>query len=294
MTVVNAWPEAPSDTPTVARLHAGHVLTLAPTRASLALVDRVRTHLETALGTAGWAQTRAFPAPYGHLGDVRTALGQDPSFRRQIAEVAASAGLSPQASVDAPRLRSITAGAERDPQAAPVYLLHRDTWYGCPQSLLVAWMPLHDVRADEVFAFFPEWFDKPVPNSSGGHDHTWWMREVGWHGRTATDNFASPTHHPELGRLVRWDLEAGSIVLFSAAQLHQTLPNPTPGDTRFSVDFRILPTGSTEAPNVDNDSTGADARIAAEFATLAAVLSEGDTPATRGGRPHPASDPPTT
>lgn len=267
-----AGPSPESARDLVRALHAGAVVALAPTQASRALVDAVTQELERDLDATTWAALRSTPAPYGRLARARAALGQGDAYRARIARVCAGLGLDPQTQVDAPRLRSITAGAERDPAAAPVYLLHRDTWYGCPQSLLVAWMPLHDVRARDVFAFYPDRFDRPVPNTSAAHDQAWWMDQVGWHGTTALENFAAPTRSDALGQVVRWDLPAGAIVLFSAAQLHQTWPNPTPGDTRFSVDFRILPVADTQAPNVDNDSAGAQARVDQELWPIADAL----------------------
>jgi hypothetical protein len=51
----------------------------------------------------------------------------------------------------------------------------------------------------------------------------------------------------------------GGILLFSAAQMHSTVPNST-GRTRFSIDFRTVHRGDAEqfrgAPNVDSACTG--------------------------------------
>jgi ectoine hydroxylase-related dioxygenase (phytanoyl-CoA dioxygenase family) len=51
----------------------------------------------------------------------------------------------------------------------------------------------------------------------------------------------------------------GSVLLFSAAQMHSTVPN-TSGQTRFSIDFRTVHSDDAQARrgagNIDSDSTG--------------------------------------
>lgn len=265
---------APADRPgRVASLHAGHLLVLPPTDASRSLVRATRSRVRAALGVpadVAWSRVQAIPTPYSRLGPVRQALGHDPHLRGRMAAAALSAGFADGDQVDAPRLRSISSGAEVLPQAAPVYLLHRDTWYGCPDALLVAWVPLQDTPAHDMFAFYPQWFDRPVPNTSEVHDHDRWMAEVGWHGSAPLDRYAAPTAPVREDAFV-FDVPEASILLFSAAQLHQTRPIHTAPWTRYSVDFRILPTGAeiqSAAPAVDNRSVGAALRVAREFTAI--------------------------
>jgi len=51
----------------------------------------------------------------------------------------------------------------------------------------------------------------------------------------------------------------GSLIQFSGAHLHSTVPNAT-GITRFSIDFRTVDSDDAHceggAPNVDSDPTG--------------------------------------
>ena len=262
----------------VSALHGGAVLVLPPTAASSALVRQVRARVRAALGvppTHPWAEVQAIPSPYAALASVRAWLAESPIARTSMANAAASVGFIDTDAVDAPRLRSISAGAEAVPEAAPVYLLHRDTWYGCPDALLVAWTPLQDTPARDMFAFYPTWFDRPVPNTSGAHDHTRWMADVGWHGTAPLQRYSAPLQ-PVAADALTFDVPEGAMVLFSAAQLHQTRPVPNAPWTRFSVDFRLLPDPSdttTRAPSVDNDSRGAAARVAAEFTAIGAVRS---------------------
>lgn len=265
------WLGTPSGASTpVARLHGGEIAIHPPTAASRALVARTRALVREALGleSAPWEEVQRSPEPYGRLGSVRTALSD--GMKPYMADVARSVGFAETDLGDAPRLRSITAGAERDPAASAVYLLHRDTWYGCPPELLVAWVPLQDTPREHMFAFYPRWFDRPVPNTSAEHDQTQWMQEVGWHGDAPLSAYAAPTEsRPSPDDVLIPEVAQGSIVLFSAAQLHQTRPVPGGPWTRYSVDFRLFPVGArTAAPSVDNHSRGAEARIDQEFSPL--------------------------
>jgi hypothetical protein len=63
----------------------------------------------------------------------------------------------------------------------------------------------------------------------------------------------------ELDPQIRIVCPPGGIILFSAAQMHSTVPN-TSGHTRFSVDFRTVNADDAlarrGAPNIDSDCTG--------------------------------------
>ncbi len=274
---------------TIHALHHGAVLVLPATEDSRAFAATTRRLIRAALGVSPdlpWSAVQSIEAPYERLHAVRQSLGGSPDLRAAMARLAESVGFSAADLVDAPRLRSISSGAELDPRAAPVYLLHRDTWYGCPDALLVAWCPLQDTPARDMFAFYPRWFDKAVPNTSAVHDHHRWMNEVGWHGQAPLERYAAPLG-PMPDDAVVFDVPEAAVVLFSAAQLHQTRPIPVAPWTRYSVDFRLLPdptTSSTRAPAVDNHSTGAQARITHEFDTIQAVRSRaaGVAPAPMG------------
>jgi hypothetical protein len=67
------------------------------------------------------------------------------------------------------------------------------------------------------------------------------------------------THPMELDPQIRVICPVGGIVLFSAAQMHSSVPN-TSGVTRFSIDFRTVhlddATAKRGAPNIDSSCTG--------------------------------------
>ena len=67
----------------------------------------------------------------------------------------------------------------------------------------------------------------------------------------------------ELDPQVRLVCDVGGVYLFSAAQLHSTVPN-TSSETRYSIDFRTVHLDDvwtrTGAPNIDSACTGTTMR----------------------------------
>ena len=270
-------PARPQSWPALfARLFAGDLFVLAGPAPAQALARRVRQCLADVAGIvqgdgAAW-RCPALDAPT--VARVREALYAQPDLHSQAAAVVAALGLREAARVDAPRLRVITAGAEHEPAAAPVYVVHRDTWYGCDQAQVNWWIPVFDTPAEQVFVFYPDYFDRAVPNTSAGFDYAAWMATIGWHGAAPLDAYPQPTVDVTGAPALRFDCHAGDILLFAAAQLHQTRPNPIAGTSRLSVDLRTVIDGlpALSAPNVDNASRGAAERVAREFAAVSALL----------------------
>lgn len=68
-----------------------------------------------------------------------------------------------------------------------------------------------------------------------------------------------PEEPIELDPQLRPLVEPGGLILFSAAQMHSSVPN-TSGRTRFSIDFRTVHLNDAEsvggAPNLDGECTG--------------------------------------
>jgi hypothetical protein len=263
-----------------ARLFAGDLFVLAGVEASLALAGRVRACLADVLGlalpgdavaAAAWRCPALAPEDVAR---VRAALYAQPDLHAHAAAVVAALGMREAARVDTPRLRVITAGAEHAPEAAPVYVVHRDTWYGCAESQVNWWIPVFDTPAEQAFVFYPEYFDRAVANTSARFDYEAWMETIGWHGQAPLEAYPQPTVDVTGAPSLRFDCEAGDILLFAAAQLHQTRPNPIAGSSRLSIDLRTVLEGAPvlAAPNVDNASTGAAERVAREFVAVSALV----------------------
>jgi hypothetical protein len=139
-------------------------------------------------------------------------------------------------------------------------------------------MPVFPVAPQRAMSFFPEYWSKPVRNSSAAFDYSEWCT-VGR--RMATSQIKEDTRkHPlpleeiSTGGELRLAGTKGDTILFSASQLHATAPN-TSALTRFSIDFRTLNLGDIErgvgAPNIDGRASGTtlgDFLRAADFAAM--------------------------
>ncbi len=164
---------------------------------------------------------------------------------------------------DVPKLRIVTHSNYLTTGVGYAYSAHRDVWYSCPPGQNNWWMPCSEIVPECSLAFYPRWWDKETENSSATFDAFAWNAT----GRaTAAQHIGTdPRNHPrlsapvELGEEIRVVGEPGSMLCFSAAQLHATVPN-TSGRVRVSVDFRTAHIDDlrqkTGAKVVDSGSTG--------------------------------------
>ena len=112
-------------------------------------------------------------------------------------------------------------------------------------------------------SMFPEYWDRPVVNSSNDFDYDEWCR-VGRQ-QAVTQTTTDDRKHPlplspvETRSDTRICGMPGDLFMFSAAHLHSTAPNSS-GKTRFSLDFRTLSLDDIDsgrgAPNIDSRATG--------------------------------------
>jgi hypothetical protein len=248
-------------------LYEGEIRHTLPTQASQALVQQVLHLLRTTLGAEDVRSAQAHISAadfFAHMGRVRKTLFEEPVYRGAVRSVLSEGGFeASRIAFDPPKLRIISHDGHRDPRSAPVYYPHRDTWYGHPQSLLVWWIPLHDLAADETFVFYPNCFRQAVPNDSETFDYQTWTRDlrIGWQDREAgrTVRYPGVVGEVDPGPPLGFSCRQGDNLVFSGAHFHCTLPQ-TSGRTRFSIDFRFVclddEVGGLGAPNVDNRSRG--------------------------------------
>jgi len=255
-------------------VYAGELFHVGPTAASLALVDDVHQLLARELGPGDprLAQARLDEAAFfDAIKRIRRTLFVDPHFHRRVVDVVVACGFDPaEVAFDPVRLRVVSHDGHTNPRAAPIYYPHRDTWFALSQAVIAWWIAMHDVPEDETFAIYPEWFQRPIANSSDGFDYDAWAvdsRElkIGWQDRDAgrVVHYSGTIGEFAPGPAVRLAARRGDNVVFSGSHLHQTLGHSA-GHTRFSLDFRMVRLPDHDAgkgpPNVDNRSRGSATR----------------------------------
>jgi hypothetical protein len=164
---------------------------------------------------------------------------------------------------DVPRLRTAFPGDYLKSGVAYAFHPHRDTWYSAPFCQINWWMPVFDLSSENCMAIHPRYWATPVKNGSSQYNYHKWNLEsrhnAAQHIKTDTRVQPRPEEPVELDPQIRLVCKVGGAYLFSAGQLHSTVPNTT-NVTRYSIDFRTVHLddvmGRTGAPNVDSACTG--------------------------------------
>jgi hypothetical protein len=168
---------------------------------------------------------------------------------------------------DVPRLRTAFPGDYLSSGIAYAFHPHRDTWYSAPPAQINWWMPVYEIRPENGLAFHPRYWEEVAPNSSNTYNYYAWNRtsrqSAAQHVKADTREQPRPLVPLAPDPQVRAVANVGGAMLFSAAQLHSTVPN-TSGMTRYSIDFRTVNLDDVRkkagAPNIDSAATGTTLR----------------------------------
>lgn len=167
---------------------------------------------------------------------------------------------------DVPRIRSAYPTDFLSAGIAYAFHPHRDTWYSAPMCQLNWWIPIYPLHPDNAMGFYPRYFDEPIRNSSDRYNYYEWNanNRASAAKHVKVDTREQPKAQETLENVtVRYLPPPGGIVLFSGAQLHESVPNTT-DLTRYSIDFRTVHLddlqGRRGAPNLDSHCTGTTMR----------------------------------
>jgi hypothetical protein len=197
-------------------------------------------------------------------GQLKRTFTNHEETRRLVQAVLAAQGCDlNETYFDVPRLRVVTTDSFLSTGVGYAYKPHRDTWYASPSSQVNWWIPVHDLVPGRTLSLFPALFDTALANSSGDFDYHRWTTVD--RDRAAEMIAADTRQHPvpleDVDRRsdLRMVSRRASLFQFSAAHLHETVPN-TSGATRFSLDFRTVHLADLRlgrgAPNHDAAAAG--------------------------------------
>ena len=193
------------------------------------------------------------------LSTLKPIFSNLPETKIFIANILKEIGFSLETNyLDLPRLRAITSYAHKIKAAKPAFAIHRDTWYANSESQINWWIPLFDVTEENTFAFYPDYFLKPVKNDSEKFHYDTWISDGGFQSPQINSNKVFPETKKNIlsKKEIKIPMNSGELLLFSASHLHGTRPNKT-NKTRFSIDFRSVDLqDKIGAVNVDNQSSG--------------------------------------
>lgn len=164
---------------------------------------------------------------------------------------------------DVPRLRTSTDAGYLTSGISYAFHPHRDTWYSAPFCQINWWLPVFEIQPENVMAFHPRYWAQPVKNGSRDYNYQEWnrtSRQIAAQ-QIGVDTRKQPRAEEsmELDPQIRIVCPVGGMLLFSAAQMHSTVPN-TSGYTRYSIDFRTVHShdllAGQGARNIDSHCTG--------------------------------------
>lgn len=253
------------------RLYAGQLFVFSPRESSLALTEHARTMIEEAFGDIDPRKAQ-YEMPVERYVEICAPL--KPAFihndrtKELVRGVIEDFGCDLEDIYqDVPRLRMVTSDGYLTSGVGYAHHPHRDTWYAAPMAQLNWWLPIYDIETENSMAFHPKYWDTPVKNGSAEFNYYEW-NSVGRASaakqiKADTRKQPKPEEPMELDPQVRCVVPAGGIVLFSAAQMHSTVPN-TAGIARYSIDFRTVSRSDLEngrsAPNIDSEPRGTSLR----------------------------------
>jgi hypothetical protein len=146
------------------------------------------------------------------------------------------------------------------------------------------WLPVYPLEPDNAMGFYPRYFDEVVANNSEIYNYYEWNEK---NRTTAAQHVKSDTREQPKPQqalepvTVRYLPPPGGVIIFSGAQLHETVPNTT-NVARYSIDFRTVHyddvVARRGAPNVDSRSTGTTMRDYLRATDLAHLPEEAIAP----------------
>ncbi len=259
-----------SDDERRAALYRGDIFVHSPMPATQRLVDLARGMIEEAFAPHDPRridQALSMEECAAVLAKLKPAFIHHPECKKLLPEIIrAVGGDTEQVHFDVPRMRSAYPTDYLTSGIAYAFHAHRDTWYSAPFCQINWWLPIWEIEERNCLAFYPEYFNAPVENSSEIYNYYEWNAK---NRASAAQHVKSDTREqPKLKqaieqRDIRVLVPPGGVILFSAAHLHETVPN-TSGVARYSIDFRTVHKADAAArrgaANLDSRCTGTTMR----------------------------------
>jgi hypothetical protein len=253
-----------------ARVYAGDIFILSPTDGSRALGDLARKMLEEAFEPHDprTIHKRIGPEEVAAiLGKLKPRFIHHPECKEIIPRIMREHGVDiAKLFFDVPRLRSAYPSQFLSAGIAYAFHPHRDTWYSAPMCQLNWWLPIYPIEPNNAMGFYPRYFSEAVENNSEIYNYYEWntKNRASAVQHIKTDTREQPKAKQQLEPVtVRLLPPAGGIIIFSGAQLHETVPNTT-DVARYSIDFRTVHLDDVVsrrgAVNIDSRCTGTTMR----------------------------------
>jgi len=252
------------------RLYDGDIFVFSPTPASRDVINLARMMIEEAFAPHDPRHVHQHLTPEATAAILATLKPQfihHPECKKLIPRIMAEHGIDlDKLYFDVPRMRSAYPPDFLASGIAYAFHPHRDTWYSAPHCQLNWWMPIYPLHPENAMGFYPRYFGQAIENNSEAYNYYEWNAK---NRATAAQHVRQDTREQPKAQealdavTVRLLPPPGGIILFSGAQLHETVPNHA-DISRYSIDFRTVHlddvTARRGATNVDSRCTGTTMR----------------------------------
>ena len=186
------------------------------------------------------------------VGELQKRFRAEERARGLLLRALEGVGVDPRRAFwDKPYLRVSPHGGEHEDRRTQKLGFHRDTWSSNVCSQTNWWAPIYPITSGRAVAFYPEYWEKPLKNTSAD----WDLEEVRA-GKIASI-VPEPAEPVGTASELRVVVEPGDLLCFSGAHLHASVPNET-GVARFSVEVRTADAedeaAGLGAPNLDGEA----------------------------------------
>jgi hypothetical protein len=252
------------------RLYAGDIIILSASQGTRALVSLAREMLEEAFAPHDPRKIHEHMTAEdvaAVLSKLKPSFIHHPECKNLIPMIMKENGVDlDNLYFDVPRLRSAYPSHFLSSGIAYAFHPHRDTWYSAPMCQLNWWIPIYPLDGNNAMGFYPRYFGEPVKNNSEIYNYYEWNTKSRASAAqyVKADTREQPKPQQELdGPSIRYLPAPGSVIVFSGAQLHESVPNAT-DVARYSIDFRTVHMDDVlarrGAPNIDSRCTGTTMR----------------------------------
>ena len=253
------------------RLFEGQLFVISPRATTIALCEFAKSMLREAFGSIDPLEAQYHMPVEQYVAIVsplKPKFIHHPETKKLLRELVTDCGCDlNETYLDVPRLRMVTSHGYLTSGVGYAHHLHRDTWYSAPLAQLNWWLPIYGIASESSMAFHPAYWSKGVKNGSSEFNYYTWnsdgRKNAAQHIKADTRKQPKAEEEMEVDPQIRLIVPPGGVILFSAAQMHSTVPN-TSGRARYSIDFRTVNLADLRvgraAPNVDSCPVGTSLR----------------------------------
>jgi hypothetical protein len=205
--------------------------------------------LEAAGLVEGLIAETSTAADVAAIDELQRRLRQDPRAEALLRAALEHVGVDPARTYwDSPYLRVVPPAEPGAARQVGRIGFHRDTWSSNVLQQVNWWMTIRPLSSERTIAFYPDYWSRPIANTSA----EWDLDEIRRRRRAGERDedipiVPEPAEAVDTRSELRMVIEPGDFLCFSGAHLHASVPNAS-SEIRYSLELRTV--------NVDDFTRG--------------------------------------